>query len=96
MLDDAERVGELPVADGGAGLEGILQQQEQVLGAVDGVGLAFELDPAFARGGFDAELLLERLQVARVVVVELLRDAGVFEVEGFGGHGSVRVSVNVT
>jgi hypothetical protein len=30
--------------------------------------------------------MVERLEVARVVVVELLRDAGVLEVEGFRGH----------
>ncbi len=87
MLDDVQGVGELAVADGRAGLERILQQQEQVLGAVHGVGLAFQLDPAFARGGLDAELMFERLQVARVVIEELLRDAGVFEVKGFSGHG---------
>ena len=65
----------------------MLKQQKQVLGAVHGVALAFQLDPAFARGGFDAELVFERLEVAGVVVVELLRDAGVFEVQGFSGHG---------
>ena len=86
VLDDVEGVGELAVAHGRAGLERVLQQQKQVLGAVHGIGLAFELDPAFARGGFDAELVFERLEVAGVVVVELLRDAGVFEVEGFSGH----------
>ena len=87
VLDDVQGVGELAVAHGRAGLERVLQQQKQVLGALHGVGLAFQLDPALARGGLDAELMLERLEVARVVVVELLRDAGVFEVEGFSGHG---------
>ena len=79
VLNDVEGVGELAVAHGRARLEGILKQQKQVLGAVHGVGFAFQFDPAFARGGFDAELVFERLQIARVVVVELLRDAGVFE-----------------
>jgi hypothetical protein len=31
--------------------------------------------------------MFECLEVAGVVIVELLRDAGVFEVEGFSGHG---------
>ena len=83
MLHDVEGVGELPVPHGRAGLERILQQQEQVLDAFHRVGFAFQLDPAFAGGGFDAELIFERLEVAGVVVVKLLRDAGVFEVEGF-------------
>ena len=87
VLDDVEGVGELAVAHGGAGLERILQQQEQVLGAFHRLGFAFQLDPAFAGGGFDAELVFERLEVAGVVVVELLRHPGVFEVEGFSGHG---------
>jgi hypothetical protein len=87
VLDDVEGVGELPVAHGRAGLERAFEQQKQVLGAVHRIGLAFELDPALAGGGFDAELMLERLEIARVVVVELLGQAGVFEVEGFSGHG---------
>ena len=55
-----------------------------MFGAFDGVGLAVEFDPAFARGGLDAELLFERLQIARVVVEKLLREAGVFEMKSFG------------
>ena len=87
MLDDVEGMGELAVPHGGAGLERILQHQKQVFGALHGIGLAFELDPALAGGGFDAELIFQRLEIAGVVVVELLREAGVFEVEGFSGHG---------
>ena len=87
VFDDAQGVGELPAPHRRAGLERILQQQEQVLGALHGIGLAFELDPALARGGLDAQLILDGLEVARVVVEELLRDAGAFEMEGFSGHG---------
>jgi len=68
------------------GLEGILEQQEEVLGAFDVLRQAVEFDPAFARGGLDAEFLFERLQIPYFAVVELLRQPGVFEVEGFGGH----------
>ena len=31
--------------------------------------------------------MFEGLEVARVVIVELLRDTGVLEVKGFSGHG---------
>ena len=31
--------------------------------------------------------MFEGLEIPRVVIVELLGDAGVFEVEGFSGHG---------
>ena len=89
MLDDVESVRELAVADRRTCLDGPFQQQEQVFGALQGIGFAFQLDPPFARGRLDAELLLDRLQVARVVVVKLLREAGVFEVEGFGGPGGI-------
>src|ERR1017187_1805126 len=58
-----------------------------MLCAIDAVGFAVEFDPPFARRGFDAKLGFEGLQVARVVVEQLLGDAGVFKVEGFGGHG---------
>src|SRR5262245_33341759 len=58
-----------------------------MFGAVDSVGFAFKLDPAFARRGFDTELAFERLQIARVMVEQLLGDARVFEMESFGRHG---------
>jgi hypothetical protein len=32
-------------------------------------------------------LVFERLEIAGVVVIELLRYPGVFEVQGFSGHG---------
>jgi len=73
--DDVQRVGEIAVADGGPGFEGTFQQQKQVPGPLDGVGLAVEFDPAFAGCGFDAELAFEGLEVPGVVVVELLGDA---------------------
>ena len=62
--------------------------EEQVLRAFDGVGGAFECNPAFAAGRFHPELFFEVLKVLGVVVVKLLGNACVFEMEGFGGHGS--------
>ena len=61
-----------------------------MLGAFHGVGLTLQLNPAFARGRLDAELVFERLEIARIVVVELLCEAGVLEVEGLSGHVLMR------
>ena len=86
MHDDIEGVGELAVAQRGARLEGILQEQKQVFGLVNRIGLALELDPAFPRGGLDAQLQVEGLQIPVVVVVELLRDPRAFKVQSLGRH----------
>ncbi len=94
VLDDAEGVGEVAVAHGAAGLQGVFEQQEQVFGALDAVRLAFQLDPALARGGLDAELGFEGLQVARVVVEKLLRHAGVFEMQCLSCHGLAGLDVD--
>ena len=86
ILHDVQRVGELAVADGSAGLHQRFERNEKVFGAFNGVGVAFEFDPAFARGGLDAQFGFERLQIARFVVEKLLRDPRVFEMKGFRCH----------
>ena len=86
VLDDVQGVGELAIAHLGAALEHAFQRHKKLLGALDGLGGAFEFDPAFARGGLDAELFFERFKVARLVIEKLLRDARVFEMKGFSGH----------
>ena len=40
--------------------------------------------------------MFERLQIARVVIIELLRQASVFEVQGFSGHAVVRDAARYT
>ena len=67
-----------------------------MLGAVQGIGLALKFDPAFAGSGADVQLMFERLQIARVVIIELLRQASVFEVQGFSGHAVVRDAARYT
>ena len=57
-----------------------------MLGAFHGAGVALELYPTFSRGRLDAELFLDCLQIARIVIVELLGEPGVFKMEGFGWH----------
>ena len=47
---------------------------------------AFKFDPAIARGGLDAQLGLERLQIARLMVEQLLREPRVLVMKGFSGH----------
>jgi hypothetical protein len=65
----------------------MLQQQKQMLGLIDRLAFAFKLDLALARSGLHAELMLQSLEIARVVVVKLLRETGAFKVQGFSGHG---------
>ncbi len=81
---------EVALPDRCARVERIFQHQEQMLSAVERVGFSFELDPAFARGGFDAELLFDGLQIARIIIVELLRQPRVFEMECFQRHMAVQ------
>jgi hypothetical protein len=85
-LDDLKGVGEIPVADRGAGFNGGFEQLEQLRGTFHLIVGAIEPDPAFAGGGFDTALLLEQLQISRFVIEQLLGEPGVFEVERFGGH----------
>ena len=78
VFHDIQRVGEFAVAHRRAGLHRVFERQKQLFGAFDGLGGAVELDPAFARGGLDAQFLFERLQVLRVVVVKAAARAGRF------------------
>jgi len=50
--------------------------------------VVLDVDPG--RGGFDLELLLQRLKVPRIAVEKLLGLARVFEVKRFGSHFRVR------
>ena len=86
MFHDVQSVGKFAVADGRAGLQQGFQRDEQVFGAFQGVGRAFQFDPAFARGGLDAQFAFERLEVARFMVEQLLREPRVFKMKGFSCH----------
>src|SRR5208283_1635782 len=86
MPDDVQCVGELTIAHRRPGLEHAFQRHKKLFGALDGVGGAFQLYPAVARGDLDTQFGFERLQVPRLVVEKLLGDARVFEMEGFRGH----------
>src|SRR5438270_124192 len=57
-----------------------------MFGLVQGSGVAFKFDPAFAGSGFYTKLMVEGLEIAGIVIKELLRDAGVFEVQSFSSH----------
>src|SRR5581483_4555501 len=91
---------ELAIANRRAGLDRVFKQEEQLLGAIDGFGFAVQLNPPLPRSGFDAQLHLECLEVAQVVVEKLLRETGVFEMGRFshlfqpptGGAGQREVS----
>ena len=86
VLDDAQCVGKIASTHRMAGLERGFENLEQLLGAVDGFVGTFELDPAFAGGGFDAKDLFQGVKRLCVVVEELLGEARVLEVKSFGGH----------
>ena len=61
----------------------------QIMGAtnpLEAVPGAFQFDPTLARGGFDAEVILDGLQVLRIVIVQLLRNARVLEMECLCSH----------
>ena len=86
MLHDVQRVRELAIAHRRTGLEQTLQRHKKLPGALDGVGGAFEFYPAVARRGLDAEFRFKRLQVARLVIEKLLRDARILEMKSFSCH----------
>ena len=67
-------------------LQHIFQRRKKLFGAFHAVGGAVELDPAFARRGLDAEFGFQRLQIARLVVEQLLREPRVFKMKSFSGH----------
>src|SRR5207245_202090 len=56
--------------------------------SVQGIGVALELDPAFSRGRLYSKLMIQCLEIARIVIIELLRHARVFEVQSFSSHGA--------
>jgi hypothetical protein len=86
FFHDMESLGEVAIFDGGSTFQGTFEVLKQLFGIFDGVGLAFQFNPAFPGGRFDLQLLLEGLQVAGIIVEELLRQAGVFEVKSFRRH----------
>jgi len=85
-LDDPQGVREIASTDGRAGFARGFQQLKQLLGALDALFGAFELDPTVARRSLHSQDLFDGVKVLRVVAQELLDEAGVFEVKGFGGH----------
>src|SRR6187399_3209560 len=78
---------EFAIANGRAGLERTFQRNKQLLRTFQSFSGAIEFYPAIADGGFDAELLLEGVEIARIIVEQLLRDAGVFEMKSLRWHG---------
>ena len=64
------------------------------LGALNCVRLALQFDPAFARGGLDAEFGFQRLQIARLVVEKLLRKPRVFKMKGFNCHSLIYLATD--
>ncbi len=87
MFDNVKSVGELAVSHGRAGFERVFEEQKQMFDPINSVGFAFEFDPALAGGCFYSQLMIEGLQIARIIVKELLRQAGVFKVQSLSGHG---------
>ena len=81
-----EGMGELAVFHRGACLEQAFERREELARTFNGIGRAVELDPAFARGGLHAQLGFNGFEIARFVIEKLLRKAGVFVMQGFGGH----------
>ena len=81
-----ERVGKFAVFHRRTRLEQAFQRRKKLAGAFNGIGRAVELDPAFARGGLHAQLGFNGFEIARFVIEKLLRKAGVFVMQGFGGH----------
>ena len=55
--------------------------------AFHGLGGTVKLNPALAGCCLDAEFGFERLQIAWLVVEQLLREPRVFKMKRFGGHG---------
>ena len=86
MLHHVEGVGEFPLPHRAAIFEQCFQGLKQFPGPFQGVVRAFEFDPILARDGVDAEVFLQRLQIAGIVVEQLLRQARVLEMKGFGWH----------
>jgi len=64
----AERMGEFPVFDGRARLEHLLQRAKKLLGPLNILRRAVQLDPALARSCLHAQFGFQRLQISRLVV----------------------------
>ena len=67
-------------------LERTFERDEQLLRPFQRFACAVEFDPAVAHRGLDAELLLQGVEIARIVIEQLLRDSRVFEMKRFRGH----------
>jgi len=86
MSDDAQGVGKVALTNGRACFNGTFKHQEELLRALQRLPFALQFDPTLPGGSLYSELKLDGLEVAGIVVVELLSDAVVFEVQGFSGH----------
>jgi hypothetical protein len=72
----------------GAGFDGAFEELEhEAARAFDVGGVALEADPAFAGRWPGRRVRFEQLQVAGIVIEELLGEAGGFEVKGLDSHG---------
>ena len=67
-----------------------------MLGAVQGVGLAFQLDPALARGGLDAELMFERDKIEKEYLELIKKIEELMNVRGIGEKAFLKMKGQLT
>src|SRR5688572_19639216 len=84
-------MGEFPIANRRSRLERIFQGHEQLFRAFERVRRAIEFDPAVTHGGFDPELRFQRIEIARLVIEQLLRDPRIFKMKCFRGHKNQKI-----
>ena len=82
-LHHVERETKLAIADGSARFQAGFQVLEELLCRLDAILRALEVLSTLAGRGLHIELFFESLQIARVVVEELLSETRVLEVEDF-------------